>query len=203
MKTVFAATTFALLTAVGTAAAADFSRRHYTVPAPLGAYSWAGPYLGANVGYQWSTVTNNSAKPSGIMGGLQAGYNWQTGQFVFGAEADLQLSAADDVFAPWQFSNPWFGTLRGRIGFAMNNILFYGTLGIALGTVRLDRAGIDESNTHLGWAGGLGMEVGLTSNWSAKAEYLYVDLSDRNYVLTGGTIGLESNILRLGVNYRF
>ncbi len=40
-----------------------------------------------------------------------------------------------------EFSNPWFGALRGRIGFAMNNILFYGTLGIALGTVRLDVRG--------------------------------------------------------------
>jgi outer membrane immunogenic protein len=203
-KTIFAATIFAMLTTAGAVNAADFSPRPYTVPAPLGASSWAGPYLGANVGYQWAWTTNNPTKPSGIMGGLQAGYNWQTGQFVFGAEADLQLSAADDMFAPWKFSNPWFGTIRGRVGFAMNNVLFYGTLGIALGTVRIEvPAGVDESNIHIGWAGGLGMEVGLTSNWSAKAEYIYVDLTDRNYVLTGTANGLESNILRLGVNYRF
>jgi len=76
-------------------------------------------------------------------------------------------------------------------------------IGIALGTVRVDVAGIGESRTHTGWAGGLGMEVGLTPHWSAKAEYLYVDLTDRNYALTGIANGLESNILRLGVNYRF
>lgn len=202
MKKAVFATTLAIMLAADAAAAADFPPGAYTVPAPLG-YSWAGPYLGVNLGYQWGATTNNPTKPSGIMGGAQAGYNWQTGQFVFGAEADLQLSAADDVFAPWKFSNPWFGTLRGRIGFAMNNILFYGTLGIALGTVRLDVAGIDESRSHTGWAGGLGMEVGLTPHWSARAEYLYVDLADRNYALTGAANGLESSILRLGVNYRF
>jgi outer membrane immunogenic protein len=201
-KTLFA-TALTIMLATDAAAAADYPAGPYTVSAPLSAYSWAGPYLGANLGYQWGTTTNNPTKPSGIMGGAQAGYNWQTGQFVFGAEADLQLSAADDVFAPWKFSNPWFGTLRGRIGFAMNNILFYGTLGIALGTVRLDVGNLEESRTHAGWAAGLGMEVGLTPHWSARAEYLYIDLSDRNYALTGTANGLESNILRLGVNYRF
>ena len=59
----------------------------------------------------------------------------QFGQFVFGAETDLQVSGADDTFASWKFSNPWFGTLRGRAGVAMNNVMFYGTLGLAYGTL--------------------------------------------------------------------
>jgi outer membrane immunogenic protein len=179
------------------------SRAPYTVNQPLNAYSWAGPYIGGNLGYAWGSVDNNPTKPSGFVGGVQAGYNWQNGPWVFGIEGDLQATGADDTFAPWKFSNPWFGTLRGRIGFAMNNILFYGTLGIALGTVRLDAATLEQSRMHTGWAAGLGMEVGLTEHWSARAEYLYVDLSDRNYAFTGVTNGLESNILRLGVNYRF
>ena len=99
-------------------------------------YSWTGPYVGANFGYQSGSVTNNSAGPSGALGGVQGGYNWQLNQFVFGGETDLQFSGADDVFAPWKFSNPWFGTLRGRAGFAVNNIFFYGTLGLAYGTLR-------------------------------------------------------------------
>ena len=65
--------------------------------------------------------------PSGVAGGVQVGYNWQRGQFVFGGETDLQVSDADDRFASWKFSNPWFGTLRARAGFAMNNVLLYGT----------------------------------------------------------------------------
>jgi outer membrane immunogenic protein len=160
--------------------------------------------VGANAGYQWGSTTNNPTKPSGLTGGVQAGYNWQYGQFVFGAETDLQLSGADDVFAGWKFSNPWFGTMRGRAGYAINNILVYGTLGLAYGGLKAETAaGLTESKTLGGWAGGLGMEVGFTPNWTARAEYLYIDLGDRNYAITGSANGLESSILRLGLNYRF
>jgi outer membrane immunogenic protein len=162
-----------------------------------------GPYLGFNVGYQWGNVTNNPTNPTGLMGGIGGGYNYQTGQFVVGGETDLQMSAANDTFAPWKFANPWFGTVRGRAGVAMNNVLVYGTGGMAYGGGRAQVAGATETRTHMGWAAGLGIEVGLTPNWSAKAEYLYVDLNDRTYVTTGTQNGFESNVLRFGVNYRF
>ena len=122
---------------------------------------------------------------------------------MFGAETDIQISGADDTFAPYKFSNPWFGTLRGRAGYALNNILFYGTLGLAYGGIKGERSGLAESKTHVGWAGGLGMEVGFTPNWSAKVEYLYMDLSDRAYSITGMDNGLQANMLRFGINYHF
>ncbi len=197
----------ALVVATGAALAADLPRGPATYSpypsAPFAGYSWMGPYLGVNLGYQWGSTTNNPTKPSGIEGGIQGGYNWQMGQFVFGGETDLQLSAADDVFAPWKFVNPWFGTLRGRAGVAMNNVLVYGTAGLAYGGLRAESSFLTESKTHIGWTAGLGMEVGFTPNWSAKVEYLYVDLSDRSYSLTAVDNGLESSILRLGLNYRF
>ena len=93
---------------------------------------WRGPYVGANVGYQRGGINNNTANPSGVAGGVQAGYNVQHGQFVFGGETDLQVTDADDRFASWKFSNPWFGTLRARAGIAMSNVLFYGTVGSGL-----------------------------------------------------------------------
>ncbi|MGE3147833.1 MAG: outer membrane protein [Pseudorhodoplanes sp.] len=195
----------ALAATTSIAVAADFPRASgpYNPPPLYGGYVWAGPYLGGNLGYQWGNTTNNGTEPSGVQGGVQAGYNWQIGQFVFGGETDIQLSAADDVFAPWKFSNPWFGTLRGRAGIALNNVLVYGTAGLAYGGLRAETAFLTETHTSLGWAAGLGLEVGLTQNWSARVEYLHVDLSDRGYSLTGVNNGLESNILRLGVNYRF
>ena len=104
---------------------------------------------------------------------------------MVGGETDIQVTGADDTFAPWKFSNPWFGTLRGRAGFALNNILFYGTLGLAYGGTRRRTRRLDETQTHVGWTGGLGMEVGLTPNWSAKVEYLYMDLGNRPYSITG------------------
>jgi len=166
---------------------------------------WQGPYVGANLGYQWGAITGNPTRPNGFAGGAQAGYNWQSNQFVFGGEADIQFSGADDTFAPWKFSNPWFGTLRGRAGFATSNILIYATGGLAYGSVRVKNTftGADESKLHPGWVLGAGMEVALTTNWSARAEYLYVDLSDRSYALTGTSNGIESSVVRFGVNYRF
>jgi outer membrane immunogenic protein len=188
----------------GTAHAADFAERMNGIGAPSAVgYSWAGGYFGVNLGYGWGHATNLGGSPHGVAGGGQLGYNWQAGQFVFGGESDLQVSGAHDRFAAWQFSNPWFGTLRARAGFAMNNTLFYATAGIAYGGVQVELAGLRESRTHLGWAAGAGMEVGLSHNWSARAEYLVMDLADRGYVMTATSNGFETNLLRLGVNYRF
>ena len=179
------------------------SRAPYTVNQPLNAYSWAGPYVGGNLGYAWGTVDNNWAKPTGFVGGVQAGYNWQQGPWVFGLEGDIQATGADDTFAPWKFSNPWFGTVRGRGGYAFNNILVYGTVGLAFGELRANTFGLTESHTNVGWTAGIGAEVGLTQNWSAKVEYLYVDLANSNFAITGMSNGYSFGTLRAGVNYRF
>jgi outer membrane immunogenic protein len=102
-----------------------------------------------------------------------------------------------------KFSNPWFGTLRGRVGYAVNNILLYGTAGLAYGNLQVELGGLEENKTRVGWTAGLGMEVGFTPNWSAKVEYLYMDLGSRFYTLTGADNGLQASYLRLGVNYHF
>ncbi len=204
-KTVLGLAAAALMAATSAATAADIpgSVGAYSAPAAYRPYNWMGPYLGVNLGYEWGSVSRNSTEPSGLAGGLQAGYNWQSGQFVFGGETDLQISAADDVLAPWKFANPWFGTMRARAGFAANNILFYGTGGIAYGTLRGEFLGLSESKASAGWTLGAGMEVGFTPSWSAKVEYLYLDLASRSYSITGTTNGLSANVLRFGVNYRF
>lgn len=204
-RSVFAALTVAATVVAGPALGADlrYGGNPQFAAAPFSAYNWNGAYVGLNLGYQFGKITNWGAEPDGFAGGLQAGYNWQSGQWVFGAETDLQLSAAEDVFAGYKFSNPWFGTLRGRGGFAFSNVLVYLTVGLAYGGGEAQFAGLSESHTHFGWTMGLGVEVGFTPNWSARAEYLYVDLTDRGYGLTGLGHGFESSLLRFGVNYRF
>ena len=203
-KTMRAMTLAAVVAASGAAVAADLPRgpTPYYSPAPS-YYNWMGLYAGVNVGYEWAHVTSSSVDPSGIAGGGQFGYNWESGQFVLGGETDIQASAADDTFAPWKFSNPWFGTLRGRVGSALNNILFYGTAGLAYGELSGELNSLGENKTLVGWAGGAGMEVGFNPRWSAKVEYLYMDLGDRAYTITGVNNGLQSNLLRFGINYHF
>ncbi|QWG17587.1 porin family protein [Bradyrhizobium sediminis] len=188
------------------AQAADMNygtRAPYTVNQPLNAYSWAGPYLGGNIGYAWGKVDNNPTKPSGFVGGVQGGYNWQNGPWVFGAEADIQATGADETFAPWKFSNPWFGTVRGRVGYAFNNILFFGTGGLAFGELRGETFGLSETHTNAGWTVGAGAEFGLAQHWSAKIEYLYVDLANSNFTITGASNGYRFGLVRAGVNYHF
>jgi outer membrane immunogenic protein len=197
------------LIAAGSAAsvqAADLpygSRAPYTVNQPLNMYSWAGPYLGGNLGWNWGTVDHNPTRPSGFVGGVQGGYNWQTGPWVFGIEGDLQATGASDTFAPWKFSNPWFGTVRGRAGYALSNILFYGTAGLAFGELKGETFGLSETHTNAGWIAGVGAEFGFAPNWSAKLEYLYVDLADSNFTITGNANGYRFGLIRAGVNYHF
>ena len=110
-------------------------RRRHRRPTQPGraAALWQGPYVGANLGYQWA-LGNNAANTVRRRRRRAGRLQLQIGQFVFGGETDLQMSDADDRFAGWKFSNPWFGTLRARAGFAMSNVLFYGTVGLAYGT---------------------------------------------------------------------
>ncbi|RAI39137.1 outer membrane protein [Rhodoplanes roseus] len=175
----------------------------YQQPPPYAAVpTWTGPYVGVNLGYQFGSSAL-SMNPSGIVGGVQGGYNYQIGQFVIGAETDFQFSGAEDTFAAYKFSNPWFGTLRGRAGFAMNNVLLYGTAGFAYGRGEVEWFGWSQTKTHTGWTAGAGIEVAFTQNWSARAEYLYVDLEKQNYTMLGLNAGIESSIVRFGLNYRF
>jgi outer membrane immunogenic protein len=137
------------------------------------------------------------------VGGVQAGYNWQNGAWVFGVEGDIQATGAEETFAPRKFSNPWFGTVRGRAGFAFSNILLFGTGGLAFGELRATTFGASDSHTNAGWTLGAGAEVGFAPNWSAMVEYLYVDLANSNFVFGGASNGYRFGLIRAGVNYRF
>jgi len=205
-KNAIALAGLALLSTIGVAPAADIpgaGRPYYAAPAPAYAgYSWLGPYIGGNIGYQWGSVSDSAAEPSGSAFGLQAGYNWQSGQIVFGVETDVQWSNADDEVSSRIFSNSWFGTTRGRLGYAMNNVLLYGTGGLAYGGLELTSGGHSETQSSLGWTLGAGAEVGLTPNWTARVEYLYLGLPDKTY-FTGSSHGFDSSVMRAGVNYRF
>jgi len=176
-----------------------------TAVQPRLADCWLGPYLGGNIGYAWGSVDNNPAKPAGFVGGVQGGYNWRLNpSWVFGVEGDIQVTGADQTFAPWKFSNPWFSTIRGRIGYTFdNNILFYGTGGLAFGELRGETFGLSESHTNAGWTAGVGAEFGFAPGWTAKVEYLYVNLSSTNFTITGVPNGYHFGTLRAGINYHF
>jgi outer membrane immunogenic protein len=186
-------------------------------------YDWSGSYFGANVGYELGYVGGDSAKPSGAIAGIQAGRNFQIGNFVFGAEADVQLGSTKATSSTGDWSNPAFGTVRGRVGAAFDNILVYGTGGIAIGALRGSNTKTDtyaytgdtrtDTYVYTGFAYGGGVEYGLKDHWSLKAEYIHYRVSDQYHfyrwrsttngsVNPGSLYSLTGDVFRVGFNYR-
>ena len=106
----------------------------------------------------------------------------------------------------------WLATLRGRVGYAFDNFLLYGTAGAAVARIKtgLIPPSTFDSSTEAGWAVGAGFEVGFAPNWTAKVEYLFVDLPNATCttttncgVLAGSIVSFNENMVRVGVNYKF
>ena len=75
---------------------------------------------------------------------------------------------------------------------------------LAFGTLKAETAGFaTETHSNAGWTAGVGAEAGFAGNWSAKVEYLFVDLSSSTFASTGAGNGLSANLFRMGVNYHF
>ncbi|TGE00172.1 outer membrane protein [Methylobacterium nonmethylotrophicum] len=230
---------------MGPADAADLPRRAAPPPAftPVPVFTWTGFYAGVNAGAgfgggggtftdaTYGTVTEGS-RDAAFVGGGQIGYNYQFtpgSGFVIGAEADIQGTTfgrsrsglvGTTTFTDVGPSLDWFGTVRGRLGYAFDRFLVYGTGGFAYG------GGSTASNTsyytgtlpgtfRTGWTAGGGVEYAITERLSARIEALYVSL-DRD----GGSGGLvydaatnayyglgkpkaDFGVVRAGLNYRF
>jgi outer membrane immunogenic protein len=225
MKALLFSSTAALATlgVVAAASAADIARPPpppvTKAPALAPPYNWTGFYLGINGGYGFGRSTWDGLPASfnvtGAMAGGQLGYNWQFGQFVYGLEGDgdwtnLRGTASPtDCSLECQTKNDFLATARGRLGIAADRLLPYVTGGLAVGDIKAavpGFTGIDKTNA--GWTAGGGLEVALTGNWTAKAEYLYVDLGRTGCNIdcglpAGNNVGLTSNVVRGGLNYRF
>lgn len=220
----------ALILGVAPAQAAD--------PVPDLAFDWTGFYLGAHAGlgggefdssYRIETEVGTmggdvSDRAFGFFGGAQIGYNYQFApNWVAGIEADFSASEIktehgesfleDGYSSTYAVEIDWFGTLRGRVGYAWDNVLFYGTGGAAYGKIAYsdhDNAGFDEdaSETNWGWTAGAGVEYGITRNITLKTEYLYVDLGSlkaTNFLYISDEIESEAAVhtLKAGLNYKF
>lgn len=113
----------------------------------------------------------------------------------------------------------YMGTVRGRLGYALGQFLPYATGGFAWGRMTLSTNWrlhqfnqvadlpfiASESHTHVGWTLGAGFEYAFAEHWSAKAEYLYVDLGKETYfdgVQGGGSFGMQDHTVRIGINFR-
>ena len=201
-------------------------------------YSWTGFYLGANVGGSVGqdrtthtlatapgSAEQSNVSPTGAIGGVQAGYNWQTnlpllGSTVLGIETDIDGSGQTSSYTCDVSCNPlfatgvhnqkigWLGTTRARVGLVTGPVLSYVTGGVAYGGVTTGYvetapggiASASVGGTKSGWTIGSGVEASLGGNWTGKIEYLYVDLGSRGYSLVGPAGGAETITTRIHDN---
>lgn len=206
------------------ALAADLPVKARPPAAPPPVYNWTGFYVGVNGGWGWnntsgynycidpggviggvgcSILPQGTLKPSGGFGGGQFGYNYQSGQFVFGVEADIQAANISDSFSVSglfpvvglgtqniTFSQSqkleWFGTVRGRLGWTpWDRTLLYATGGLIYGREAVSQyfqaTGLyvaSDSSTRTGWTVGGGLEYAFWSNYTARIEGLYYDMGN-------------------------
>jgi outer membrane immunogenic protein len=210
MKKILLATVGFAALGIASASAADLPvQRAMPVKAPAYVspmYNWTGPYIGINGGYAFDSTNSGD----GGLVGATLGYNFQTGPWVLGIEGDYdwtKISGSSACFAgSCSIDNHWIATVRGRLGYAMGptgNWLPYITGGAAFGDIENKVGGVGTvSDTNAGWTLGGGVEAAISGPWTAKVEYLYVDLGD-GPSLAGQGSGFHTNIIRAGLNYRF
>ena len=201
----------------GAAGAADLPPYYQPGPAYNPLYTWTGFYVGINGGGGWGSSQWDAVNSFDVSGGLiggTVGYNWQFGQVVIGAEADIDWSGikgTTTVLCPGgcETRNKWLATARGRLGLAFDRFLPYVTGGLAFGDINATVPVLPGGSiSNAGWTVGAGLEVGLVSNVSLKAEYLYVDLGNFNCGLNcglapGSNVSFTTSVFRGGANVRF
>lgn len=206
LSALLASTAFAAQAADLPRRSAPISQPAYTAPL----FTWTGFYAGVNAGVIFGDFTK-VGKPlnpdPGFTGGAQIGYNYQFGQFVAGLEADYNYADLNGrgligaTSTRGELSS--YGTVRGRLGFAFDRALVYGTGGWAFGSNELKTAVRSDDKWHNGYVLGGGLEYAFTQNISAKAEYLFMKFEDKTYFGGPGKVGIDANVVRAGVNYRF
>lgn len=186
-------------------------------------HDWSGLYLGAHVGgggsqvdWAYSNGLTADHNGSGVLGGVQVGYNIQSGNVVYGIEADI---SAANIDGGTSCPNPNFscesnvkmlGSLRGRVGFAMDKLLIYGTGGLGYGTIDIsttsDVVVLGTSGTvrtKAGWTLGAGLEYALDDHWSLKGEYKYFDFGKAKYTIDDVDAKIKIHTGVIGLNYKF
>lgn len=209
--------------------AADLPRPVYKAPllSPVPVFSWTGFYIGGHVGYGWSrwtgtsTFGTDSVDGKGWLGGAQAGYNYQAGNWVFGVEGEYTWSDVKyttPIFAgTLSLKNDYYITAAARIGYAFDRFLVYAKGGAVWSRDKWDVTdgigGFANGNfNRTGWLLGGGLEWAFWGPVSAKLEYNYLNFGSVNENLTtGGGLTVSGNpsvkeyvhLLKLGLNYRF
>jgi outer membrane immunogenic protein len=195
--------------------------------------NWSGLYIGIDGGFGWGSADLSAVlvdpkfDVTGGFAGSHIGYNWQRDRAVFGIEADLHGAGIDgfkllsegSAFAAAQTSLHWFSTVRGRLGYTLENLLLYATGGFAVGGVEdklilvnpitsIPTNTAKNNQTATGYAVGGGLQFLFNPSWSAKLEYQYLDFGSETLftsLISGETATARFvhayDTMRVGLSY--
>jgi outer membrane immunogenic protein len=242
--TLFRSAVFALAVAATATSASAGGRGSLKDDGP---FSWSGFSIGVHAGYGFEgsgdqttladgldfiNVPFNGVTMEGGFFGVSVGKDWQVGNVVYGIVVDISKSDISGFFTPdvddgFETKIDWFGTVRGKLGYATGPYLLYATGGLAYGKVKATQGDIDipapvfdpdtgfvsKSEIRIGWAAGGGIDVSVAKNLIFGVEYLYVDLGDDTVTMTGpqagGTVTSRVNVntdihtVRANLRYKF
>jgi outer membrane immunogenic protein len=170
------------------------------------AATWQGFYLGATGSYDWGRFGGGDYNAKGAGGGAYTGFNWQSGQVVYGIEADVGYNGQDSTTSGgYRGEAGWDGSVRGRVGYDLNPFLIYGTAGVALQNNELKDATSSDDKTAVGYTVGVGAEAFVTSNITTRIEYRYTDFAAKDYSLDSGNVskGFDDHSVKLGIGVKF
>lgn len=171
--------------------------------------SWDGGYIGLMKGYGWDPARFSAGgvtvKPDldGFLLGGFAGWNYQfDNNFVLGIEGDVFHNWNSKTVAGTKFEADWTGTVRGRIGYAMDNVLLYGAGGWTVTNVSIDPAGpVSRSKNLNGYTLAAGVDYKFTESMFARGEYRFSDFGSAN--IGGVNADLKQHAVILGVGFKF
>jgi opacity protein-like surface antigen len=190
----------------------------FNTPITPPSYNWSGLYVGANFGGGWSSGSLNIpgnniyGGTTELIGGVQAGYNVQTGHVLYGVEGDFDWASFDHPTLPaatlGSVSQRWISTVAGRLGLVNDRWLVFGKIGggwvQSTATLNFVGPAWNGSNTDAGWLFGGGVEYGFKAHWTVKLEYDY--LTQSNWTSTTApavTLNRDVQMIKAGINYKF
>lgn len=170
--------------------------------------TWSGPYAGVSVGYGFAGETEDetfatTVDTDGFLLGAFAGYNYQVGNIVAGAEADIGYSWAEGTDLGLTSESGVEGSLRARLGYVVSpNILLYATAGGAAKDLEISGGGVSDSNTMIGWTAGAGADMMVTEQIFGRVEYRYTDFGSKSFDGIG-KVKATDNRVTFGVGMKF
>ncbi|WP_377295710.1 outer membrane protein [Rhizobium sp. SGZ-381] len=171
------------------------------------AFSWTGAYIGVLGGYGWGNgdfdggVNGSEDFDGGRIGGF-VGYNWELSSgFLVGLEGDVNYDWNEETVAGADVGTDFSGSVRGRVGYAMDRAVIFAAGGWTATNGYVDGAGVDENKTFSGWTVGGGVDYAFTDKMFGRLEYRYNDYGDKN--IAGTNVDFDQHVVNVGLGVKF